>query len=1131
MEKYVEFSDGKSNKFWRVKCDGNDITITFGKIGTAGQTQQKSFPTPEAAIKEAEKQFKSKVAKGYVEKDAPSGGEVPAPKAKTEVKTAAPKTPAPQAKPKAPADKTDDGTVQKWHGEDFFEGAESYLDEEEFKNIDTPEAQKAPLAADTPAVVAAAQISKEEGFDDDDEEEEGGLPSIYSFESDCDSADFPDIHATIAKLKEFDKTAEPEKQQLKRYLKAGLKEVFEHYRVSLKHIDVIDILIKEGVDYQAVCQRIIKPDDDYGYGGKKPLFKLMAKTLLENPDIENLRKVVDEYCKNAYKKIAGYVIEDLERFIKFNETGEPKDIRKDTSYIPRGRFAQKIRGLEVDAGGKNTYISGVGMDLGRSYSGSEHEEMDSFDKDIKEKYLPEPLKPLLEDMAKKGKFNNMANGHILIVTEDLNNVLLDYVTDQKILDERKKVFEANAAILETSEDWKENAKILRDVIETMVFGSGVAQQDPARALKILLKHIYSANEECEDLAKSLFNQYDTFKREEAYAQWELEYLVWRWNNMDYVYAYERLDKILERYPGFAPALEKQKEWEKHPYYQNWLNADSGEGKKKEKNRPIGSAAQAKAFFKMFKPEEVYLKTPLVTARALSTSRILIKFHIEGEEAYGQVLDFLNSIMEKGYSDDHFDGFSMSVRFVDKPVFIQGLDMPKTIAHAFFAKAVMYESLHEKICKFTDTVLQMYNHDNELQDEDCSVAGDFAAAALAMYDIKYISYAGLYGRNADGEHDEIQLRLINPLIKKYGVTPETVGPLFDLVVSFEQGYSKKYPQDFYTVPQNLTAIMDHLSKGYYSDRNLPWKITSFVEHVIKSDMKAALKVIKSYAQNAQEASAKNAYVDFYNFIKAAMQERDSSVDYGEDLAGADGEKKDITIEKFEENPPCVITKEEAVKRGIKLDEIKYDYSGRYCIVFTAGAEENPYIVDFVRKQWESLRGAGFMTTLTAGRFLFTMDKKWVIDLSGAPLRYGVVCYDGKTKPVIMYGLFKFGLVLKRFYKRPYRGEYEYEEARVQNLVDIECPKGSPFMDYPADAYTYFDNARAAMFDDRFWRAEYWVGKLKPEDGIYYNAGLIYRAKFAKLRADKQAGVKVFEELLQRLPQYKEYWQAKIDKLKA
>ena len=62
-----EFNDSTSNKFWEVDVKGETLNVTFGKIGTKGQSKPKDFATPEKASAEMEKLIKEKTGKGYVE--------------------------------------------------------------------------------------------------------------------------------------------------------------------------------------------------------------------------------------------------------------------------------------------------------------------------------------------------------------------------------------------------------------------------------------------------------------------------------------------------------------------------------------------------------------------------------------------------------------------------------------------------------------------------------------------------------------------------------------------------------------------------------------------------------------------------------------------------------------------------------------------------------------------------------------------------------------------------------------------------------------------------------------------------------------------------------------------------------
>jgi len=63
-----EFIAGSSQKFWEVSVTSNSFTVRFGRIGTSGQSQTKSFADEEKAKREAEKLIAEKIKKGYVER-------------------------------------------------------------------------------------------------------------------------------------------------------------------------------------------------------------------------------------------------------------------------------------------------------------------------------------------------------------------------------------------------------------------------------------------------------------------------------------------------------------------------------------------------------------------------------------------------------------------------------------------------------------------------------------------------------------------------------------------------------------------------------------------------------------------------------------------------------------------------------------------------------------------------------------------------------------------------------------------------------------------------------------------------------------------------------------------------------
>lgn len=76
MKRYFEFQDSKSYKFWQIDQEGAVCTVTYGKIGTAGQEKATTYGSEELAVKEMNKLVGEKTRKGYVEKVEASGKKV-----------------------------------------------------------------------------------------------------------------------------------------------------------------------------------------------------------------------------------------------------------------------------------------------------------------------------------------------------------------------------------------------------------------------------------------------------------------------------------------------------------------------------------------------------------------------------------------------------------------------------------------------------------------------------------------------------------------------------------------------------------------------------------------------------------------------------------------------------------------------------------------------------------------------------------------------------------------------------------------------------------------------------------------------------------------------------------------------
>ncbi|GHG42458.1 hypothetical protein GCM10017784_41460 [Deinococcus indicus] len=69
MQTYLEYSEegGSAHKFYEARVDDCTLTLRYGRIGTDGQTQVKTFASPQAAAAEATKKLAEKRRKGYME--------------------------------------------------------------------------------------------------------------------------------------------------------------------------------------------------------------------------------------------------------------------------------------------------------------------------------------------------------------------------------------------------------------------------------------------------------------------------------------------------------------------------------------------------------------------------------------------------------------------------------------------------------------------------------------------------------------------------------------------------------------------------------------------------------------------------------------------------------------------------------------------------------------------------------------------------------------------------------------------------------------------------------------------------------------------------------------------------------
>lgn len=64
---HLVFTDSKSNKFWAGRVEGSTMYISYGRVGSSGQTSVKELGSAAEAQAELDKQAAGKRKKGYVD--------------------------------------------------------------------------------------------------------------------------------------------------------------------------------------------------------------------------------------------------------------------------------------------------------------------------------------------------------------------------------------------------------------------------------------------------------------------------------------------------------------------------------------------------------------------------------------------------------------------------------------------------------------------------------------------------------------------------------------------------------------------------------------------------------------------------------------------------------------------------------------------------------------------------------------------------------------------------------------------------------------------------------------------------------------------------------------------------------
>ena len=67
MKRRLRLTEGNSDKFWYIDVAEDQVTVRYGRTGTAGTTRTKQYESTDKALTDAEKQVAAKIKKGYTD--------------------------------------------------------------------------------------------------------------------------------------------------------------------------------------------------------------------------------------------------------------------------------------------------------------------------------------------------------------------------------------------------------------------------------------------------------------------------------------------------------------------------------------------------------------------------------------------------------------------------------------------------------------------------------------------------------------------------------------------------------------------------------------------------------------------------------------------------------------------------------------------------------------------------------------------------------------------------------------------------------------------------------------------------------------------------------------------------------
>ncbi|KOP69275.1 hypothetical protein AMS62_25720 [Bacillus sp. FJAT-18019] len=202
-----------------------------------------------------------------------------------------------------------------------------------------------------------------------------------------------------------------------------------------------------------------------------------------------------------------------------------------------------------------------------------------------------------------------------------------------------------------------------------------------------------------------------------------------------------------------------------------------------------------------------------------TQTIEVRVLAEEEAAYGEALDQITELLQKGFPKE----YNLKLKSIQKN-YLPLKKMAKSGLHQFFAGALTYPALYPKLSGYANTAMEPYAWYKDTEPSEKSVMpGTYAVLGLGLYSREYFSLVSRYMEMVDTEHQMIQDGYAEAFIDAHGIEPELMTVLVDILLAGndEARPVKNFVIDRVEVAEALLQAL--LSKEIYEREQVLYRI--------------------------------------------------------------------------------------------------------------------------------------------------------------------------------------------------------------------------------------------------------------------------------------------------------------------